>query len=98
MPAPKIGSVRAASVSERILSTWLIAIRSLPVAALTDPVFEAASHGPVAHPLTHENRAATTAFRAAGVSERILSTWLVAIRPLTVAALTTSIFGAGGGS
>ena len=51
---------RAASVSERILSAWLIAIRSLTVAALTDPIFGTASQGPVAHPVTHENARAVS--------------------------------------
>ena len=84
---------RAASVSERILSAWLIAIRSLTAAALTDPIFGVVSHTPGAHPVTHENWTRTAGFRAASGSERILSAWLIAIRSLTVAALTEPTFG-----
>ena len=50
-------------------------------------IFETASHVPGAHLVTH----ATTAFRAANVAERILSSWLIAIRSLPVAALNIAI-------
>ena len=49
-------------VSERMLSARLSSIRSLPVprfanlrAALYGTIFGAASHGPAAHRVTHEN-------------------------------------------